>query len=159
MGNEYDAVIADLEAQRAEIDLLIAGLRKRAGQSPDGGGPGSRAIHSATFIGKTIPEAARTYLEMCNKRPQKTQEIAKAIQDGGYETTASNFPSMVQTVLRRLENSTGEFMRTSAGEWYLPEWYGKKATPKATRDKEETTEGAGEANHPESEKGTEAKAS
>jgi hypothetical protein len=76
MGNEYDAVIADLEAQRAEIDLLISGLRKRAGLSPDGGGgPSGREIHSGTFLGKTIPEAARIYLEMCNKRPQKVEQI------------------------------------------------------------------------------------
>src|SRR5271166_1664074 len=138
MGNEYNAVIADLEEQRAELDLLIAGLRKRAGMSPDGGGgPGGREIHSATFIGKTIPEAARFYLEMCNKRPQKVEDIATALQKGGMTSKAENFTSMLQTILRRTETQTGEFMRTSAGEWILPEWVGKKATPKAVRDKED----------------------
>jgi hypothetical protein len=138
MGNEYDAVIADLEAQRAELDLLIAGLRKRAGMSPDGGGgPGGREIHSATFLGKTIPEAARIYLEMCNKRPQKTEQIAEALQKGGMTSKATNFASMLQVILRRTEIKTGEFMRTSAGEWILPEWIGKKPTPQAVRDKED----------------------
>jgi len=138
MGNEYDAVIADLEAQRAEIDMIIVALRKRAGLSPDGGGgPGGREIHSATFIGKTIPEAARIYLEMCHKRPQKTEDIAKALQKGGMTSKAANFESMLQTILRRTEVQTGEFMRTSSGEWILPEWVGKKPMPKAVRDKED----------------------
>ena len=137
MGNEYDAVIADLEAQRAEIDMTIAVLRRRAGQSPDGGGsPGGREIHSATFLNKSIPEAARMYLEMCNKRPQKTEQIAEALQRGGMTTKATNFAGMLQTILRRTETATGEFMRTSAGEWILPEWIGKKPMPKAARDKE-----------------------
>lgn len=138
MGNEYDAVIADLEAQRAELDLLIAGLRKRAGMSPDGGGgPGGREIHSATFLGKTIPEAARIYLDMCNKRPQKVEDIAAALQKGGMTSKAANFTSMLQTILRRTEVQTGEFMRTPAGDWVLPVWIGKKPTPKAVLDKED----------------------
>lgn len=137
MGNEYDAVIADLEAQKAEIELLIMGLRKRAGLSPEGGGPSGREIHSATFIGKTIPEAARFYLDMCHKRPQKTEDIAKALQKGGMTSKAANFESMLQTILRRTEIQTGEFMRTSSGEWILPEWVGKKPMPKAVRDKED----------------------
>ncbi len=48
MDNEYEAVIADLETQVAELQMTIAVLRKRAGMSPDGGGgPGGREIHSA----------------------------------------------------------------------------------------------------------------
>lgn len=139
MGNEYDAAIANLEKQRAEIDMAIAVLRKLAGQSPDGGGggPGGREIHSATFLGKTIPEAARIYLEMCNKRPQKTEQIAEALQKGGMTSKAKNFVAMLQTILRRTEIQTGEFRRTSAGEWILPEWIGKKPMPKAVRDKED----------------------
>jgi hypothetical protein len=46
MGNEYEAVIADLEAQRAEIDMLIAVLRKCAGLSPDGGGGGPGEVEA-----------------------------------------------------------------------------------------------------------------
>ncbi len=141
MGNEYDAAIENLEKQRAEIDMAIAVLRKLAGQSPDGGGgsggPGGREIHSATFLGKTIPEAARMYLDMCNKRPQKVEDIAAALQKGGMTSKAVNFTSMLQTILRRTEIATGEFMRTSAGEWILPAWIGKKPTPKAVRDKED----------------------
>ena len=138
MGNEYDVVIADLEAQKAEIEMMIVGLRKRAGQSPDGGGgPGGREIHSATFLNKSITEAARMYLDMCNKRPQKVEDIARELQKGGMTSKATNFASMLQTILRRTEIQTGEFMRTPNGEWILPEWVGKKAIPKAEREKEE----------------------
>jgi hypothetical protein len=146
MGNdEYEAVIADLEAQIAELQMTVAVLRKRAGMSPDGGGgggPGGREIHSATFLNKSIPEAARIYLEMCNKRPQKVEQIAEALQRGGMTSKAANFVSMLQTILRRTEIQTGEFMRTPNGEWILPEWVGKKAMPKAEREKEEAAAGA-----------------
>jgi len=137
MGNEYEAAIRRLEAQKAEIDMAIAVLRKLAGQSPDGSGPTTGGIHSGTFLGKTIPEAARMYLEMCNKIPQKPEQIAKALQQGGMETKAANFVAMLQTILRRTEKQTGEFMRTPAGDWALPEWFGKKATPRTARSREE----------------------
>ena len=138
MGTLYDAAIAALEEQIAELQMALAVLKKQAGQSPNGGGgPGGREIHSGTFLGKTIPEAARIYLEMCNKRPQKPEAIADALEKGGLTSKAENFTAMLQTILRRTENQTGEFMRTPAGEWALPEWFGKKPTPKAVRDKEE----------------------
>jgi hypothetical protein len=138
MGNEYDDAIARLEAQKAEIDMAIAVLRKLAGSTTTGGGgPSGRGIHSGTFIGKTIPEAARMYLEMCHQIPQKPEQIAEALQRGGMQSKAANFVGMLQTILRRTETATGEFMRTPAGEWGLPEWFGKKAVPKATREKEE----------------------
>ncbi len=74
---------------------------------------------------------------MCNKRPQKVEDIAKALQKGGMTSKAKNFTSMLQTILRRTEIQTGEFMRTPTGDWILPEWIGKKAMPKAEREKEE----------------------
>jgi hypothetical protein len=129
MGNEYDAAIAALETQIAELQMAAAVLRKQAGQSPSGGGPSG--IHSGTFLNKTIPEAARMYLEMCNKRPQKPEAIAEALQRGGMTSKAKNFVAMLQTILRRTEAATGEFMRTPAQEWALPEWFDKKPMPKA----------------------------
>jgi hypothetical protein len=48
MGNEYETVIADLEAQIAELQMAVAVLRKQAGMSPDGGGRKARGASRAS---------------------------------------------------------------------------------------------------------------
>src|SRR5262249_36551194 len=135
---DIDAMIATLEAKIEALTTALTALRAFQGVSSDGpglpGGGGPRGgIHSGTFYGKTIPEATRQYLGMCNKRPQAIEAIAAALQKGGIETKAANFPTMVQTILRRVDNQTGDIMRMPDGNWALPEWYGKRPTPKANR--------------------------
>jgi hypothetical protein len=69
---------------------------------------------------------------------------------GGMTTKAANFTSMLQTILRRTEIQTGEFMRTPTGDWILPEWVGKKPMPKAEREKEEAAQAKPEISQPNS---------
>jgi hypothetical protein len=62
----YEAVIADLEAKKAHLESMIAGLRAVAGMgslgTPPSGGPGGTQpsfdgkIASDAFFGKSIPK-------------------------------------------------------------------------------------------------------
>jgi len=152
---DIEAMVATLEAKRDALSKAIDGLKSFLGLSGDGpvlpGGGGSGGIHSGTFYGKTIPEATKQFLGMCNKVPQSIAAISDALQKGGIETKAANFSSMVQTILRRVDNQTGEIMRMPDGNWALPEWYGKRPVPKASRKGKDASDGSGE---PEAETAT-----
>lgn len=143
MGNEpmdpYAAVLADLEAQRAELDAAIAVIRRRMGQAGEPIQPAtpssaarngtSQEITSDAFFGMSMAAAVRKYLQMM-RRPQAVQTIADALKSGGFTTRAENFYSNVYTTLKRGD----EFVKVKRGEWGLAEWYGPRA--KAIRAEE-----------------------
>ena len=101
--NPYDAVIADLEAKRAEIDAavrLMKKLRDRIGMSvADDAGSGwkdeiqlalgaENDIPSDAFFGMTIADAAVKYLgKWTNRKPQSFP--------GRWEQRARSFHLMV----------------------------------------------------------------
>ena len=140
---DYEAVIADLEAKKAHIDSMIAGLRAIAAMSglgsnvppntPTGGGiaPGNGGkLAPDAFLGKSIPDAAKIYLTS-QRRKLSTQEIMDALEAGGLP--GSKY-STVYAILRRRENQVGDIVNIK-GDWALAEWfpnYTKKATKKAT---------------------------
>jgi hypothetical protein len=122
----YEAVLADLEARRSQLDAAIAGIKTMLGQSPasgpsgptgGGGYSGSTPAHDA-FIGKSIPEAAKKHLGTVRKK-LSTQELMTAMEAGGLPPSKYN---TVYAILRRRENQVGDIINMK-GDWGLAEWY------------------------------------
>ncbi len=80
----YAAVLADLEARKAQIESAIAAIKMIAAQgggtSPDGGG--STAVGPSAFLSMSIPDATKKYLSSV-KQKKSTQEIIDALTAGG----------------------------------------------------------------------------
>ena len=125
-GINYEAVLADLEARKAQLDSAIAAIRGIMGQ-PIGSGPGTPGGGSSysggapahdAFIGMSIPDAAKKHLANVRKK-LSTQEIMAALESGGLP--ASKY-STVYAVLRRREGQVGDIINMK-GDWALAEWY------------------------------------
>lgn len=148
---DYNAVLADLEAKRGQLDAAIAVIRalisgggvaaddtttaapNEASQNGAGPpprtravstGPSSAAIQSDTFFGLKTPEAIKKYLNM-TKRPQKLPAIASALLEGGqvHAVDATTAYNNVYAAIKRMEKA-GEAVKIKTGDWGLAEWYG-----------------------------------
>jgi hypothetical protein len=124
----YEAVIADLEAKKAHLETMIAGLRAIAGLAnlgvPPSGGPGGMTPPSGgkiapdAFFGKSIPEAAVIHLGNVRKK-MSTQELMDALESGGLPKSKYN---TVYAILRRRESQVGDIVNMQ-GEWGLASWF------------------------------------
>jgi hypothetical protein len=126
----YEAVLADLEARKAnlvaQMDSAIAAIRAIMGQGgapgpllPGGGGPsgGGAPAHDA-FIGLSMPEATKKHLTAV-RRKLSTQELMTALEAGGLPPSKY---SVVYSILRRREKQVGDIVNMK-GDWALSEWY------------------------------------
>lgn len=141
---DYAAILADLEAKRAALEATIASLRSAIslgalGQVGDlaplgsgqGQGPtlllgmsgiGVGEVPAGAFHGKSIPEAAKLYLEIV-KRKQTSKEIGEALRKGGMESTSKNFQQMVHSVLDRARKANTGIVKLDRSHWGLAGWY------------------------------------
>lgn len=149
MANEqwdYAAIVADLEAKRDALNTAIASFRTAislgalgkvgelppasTGMVPSGFANTSFAsisggeVPAGAFLGKSIPEAAKLYLEIVRKK-QTSREIAEALIKGGMESTSKNFNQMVHSVLDRARKSNTGIVKLDRSHWGLVEWYPK----------------------------------
>lgn len=122
----YEAVLADLEAKKAQLEAAIAGIKGIIGQAgtnpsgPSGGGGGyvgGAPAHDA-FIGMNIPDAAKKHLTAVRKK-LSTQELMTALEAGGLPSSKYN---TVYAILRRREKQVGDIINMK-GDWALQEWY------------------------------------
>jgi len=149
----YDVVIADLEAERDQLNNMIAALKRRkaggaaslAGISTvvSAGPINAASIPGDAFFGMTLPDAGHKYLSMV-KAPTPHAKFCDALLEGGFKTTASNFREVVRSTLSRHP----DFVKVSRGEWGLKEWYGNRASRRSKRTEalqgqESTGEGEG----------------
>jgi len=138
----YAAVLEDLESDKAELDRLIAYIkRKKFGQGEevqDSSQVSSAAHFSGSvisrpatgvlsisapdaFFGLGLIEAAKKYLAAA-KAPRSAKEIAQALVAGGFTTTSKDFNNTVFSVLSRENKQDGGIVKVNTG-WGLPEWY------------------------------------
>jgi hypothetical protein len=136
----YSVILADLEADKAEIESLIAYVKRKLGQGDNGAsseGQGMRtqssnsAIPTDAFFGLSLVEAAKKYLSMV-KAPKTAREIADALEGGGFKTTSQNFSNTVFSVLSREDKNEGAIAKVNRG-FGLAEWY-----PGLKRSKQQT---------------------
>jgi hypothetical protein len=132
----YEAVLEDLERQRAGLDQAIAVIRQLLGRGPTNGAHGigdpippiERPVAGATdiprnaFTGTSLPDAIKGYLRMVNKR-QTPKQIHDGIVRGGFHTRAKKLYANVYTTLLRLEQGSSKDIVKIENEWGLGEWY------------------------------------
>jgi hypothetical protein len=148
---DYNAVLADLRAKRDKLDAAIAGIETMLGirglaeqaQKPEGesGNGGGNGLGPGAFLGMTIVDAARKFLSV-TRRNQRTEEILRALKDGGMVLTSADPINTVGSVLNRNYSQGGEIVRVERGVWGLAEWHPRlrkrgKATPSAEEMLEE----------------------
>lgn len=135
---DYSVVLADMEAKRAALDAAITHMRIfLAGQVAENGSNGTSSVSSiptgevpaGAFLGKSIPEAAKLYLQIM-KRKATSKDIGDALRRGGMESTSNNFNGIVHAVLDRYRKSGGDIVKLDRSMWGLAEWYptGVRAT-------------------------------
>jgi hypothetical protein len=116
----YTAVLADLEARKAQIESAIAAIKMIAAQgggtSPDGGGLTS--VGPSEFLSLSIPDAAKKFLGRV-KQKKSTQEIIDALTAGGLPQSKY---TTVYNILTRRQKQVGDIMNMK-GDWALTEWY------------------------------------
>ncbi len=129
---DYDAVLADLQARRDQIDAAIAAINliRGVGSSAltQGAVLSSRDIPPNAFFTMGIGEAARKYLEMV-KGKQTVGQITKALEQGGMPPLKVN---TVYAALRRREAVNKDIIRLGE-EWGLKEWFSNVALPKSPK--------------------------
>jgi len=155
---DYNAVVADLEAKRSALDATISHLRLfLAGQglgapvpsSELGGGPSNGEVPAGAFLSKSIPDAARLYLQIV-KRKSSTRDIADALRKGGMESTSDNFPGIVHAVINRYWKAGGDIIKLDKSTWGLAAWYpsGVRAIAQEKRTVKKRGRGKAKSKHP-----------
>ena len=125
-----DAALADLEARKAEIENMIAGIRKLQGQGTQAptGGPGG-GIRPDSFLGMSIPDATKKLLE-AKRTKLSTQEVIDGLVQGGLPESKYN---TVYGVLSRREKQVGDIINMK-GDWALTGWYPNRPKGKPAKD-------------------------
>lgn len=122
----YNAVLADLETRKAQIESAIAAVKSIVasvgGGSDDGNGGGGvispENIPIGAFLRLSIADATKKFLDMVRTK-QSVPQITQALERGGLPPAKNN---TVYAVLRRREAVTGDIIRIG-DEWALAEWY------------------------------------
>jgi hypothetical protein len=137
---DYAAVLADLKAKRADLDVAIAGIERMVGLATAAQGAASidvtqhgSDVEPDSFFGMSIADAAKKFLAM-KKKPQTTADIAEALEKGGMTHTSGNWGNTVGSVLNRIDGSTGEIVRVKRGTWGLASWYPGRKRPEKPKD-------------------------
>jgi hypothetical protein len=145
---DYAAVLADLEAKRADMDRMIVWVKSQlaptgTGSIPGPGGTPAQAtsadlpkeVAPGVFHGKSVSEAAKMYLEM-KKVKQKTRVLCDALLQGGIESDSKNFYSNVYTTLSRNKDF---FLRGKY--WMLTSWDPRRAAAAAAKPSKKSRRG------------------
>jgi hypothetical protein len=152
----YEAVLADLRAQRERIDHAIQAVEmaramKNSGSTvppvPAGApkvdtGASSQVIENGAFFGMTIPEAVKKLLTI-KKRNLPNADIAQGLETGGLVMQSENRINTINSVLTRRFQQQGDIVRVSRGVWGLREWHPNirfKAKVNGEEDAEEQAE-------------------
>jgi hypothetical protein len=143
LADPYDAVLADLNAKRAQIEQAIAVLTAlREGRTPSPQGATKSEIPlegqsfeaAGQFLGMSIVDATKKLLA-ARKRAMGNADILADLKVGGLVLTSNDPLNVVSSVLMRRFKNEGDIVRVERGIWGLKEWYpGRnfKPTIKAT---------------------------
>lgn len=136
-------LLEQVRRERDELNVLIQGLEKRLGITPEtqsNGTPNAtqprvkisvEAIPVGYFHNLSQAAAAEKLLKLNPGHPLKTPEILEAFRKGGMQITSKNAVQILYTTLKR----SARFERVAKHAWGLAEWYPEK------RKKSQTPEG------------------
>lgn len=128
-----DAYLQDLDAQIERLTMLRALVAAGGDTSAIGSGSAALAhraaaeteVHPGSFLGMSVPQATRRFLEIMGKsKPQTPQAIAAALVQGNQDKP-DNEPTVlknVYTAFKRGKNREGGFAKVGK-LWGLAEWY------------------------------------
>jgi hypothetical protein len=135
--NLYEAIIADLEGRKAQIEVTIANLKAIAAQSsmPLPTGPSGGGVGPSAFLGMSIPEAAKKHLSAV-KQKKSTQELIEALTAGGLPKAKY---TTVYNILSRRQKQVGDIVNMK-GDWGLAEWYPNHRFTKSAKEEAEEPE-------------------
>ena len=123
----YKRVLDDLKVRRAKLDAAISAIEGLIGElgtppaSPRFDEPAHvQETRQLPYANMTIADAAIQFLRS-TKKPQKTADIADALQRGGIR---SNAKDMYRTVYGTINNryDKGKDFTKSGAKWGLTEW-------------------------------------
>lgn len=138
-GINYQVVLEDLKAKRAQLDAAIAAIEAILGIGPMGapapGQAGAAGITHDAFFSMSIPDATKKLLTMLNRRIS-TPDIQKYLKQGGLPEPAYN---TLYAVLRRRQNQIGDIININ-GEWGLKQWAPNYKPPTKTKKADEATD-------------------
>lgn len=127
-GIDYNAVLAELEKKRDDLDKAIVGIKilmglptaaPGGGASPPAPAANEADLDSHAFFGMSIPIAAQKYLTI-RRKPATAVEMAKALIDGGFPSQSDKFANTVTTAMYRNRDT---FVKVKRGTWGLKAWY------------------------------------
>ncbi|MGC2697904.1 MAG: hypothetical protein WA738_19120 [Candidatus Angelobacter sp.] len=121
----YAAVIADMEAKRAQLDSAIAAMKvlmEQTGTLAATAPPVPRLASLAevpprAFVGLSISAAVRMLLEMMQRR-MTIREIMQGLQAGGLKPSKYR---NVYAILRQREADKADIIKVNT-KWGLAEW-------------------------------------
>jgi hypothetical protein len=144
---DYIATLADMEAKRASLDQAIVALRQAItmgalAQVGEGGGVPSMGtpsfaggeVPTGAFLGKSIIEAAKLYLEIVKKK-QTAKEIMDGLVKGGMETNSRSFLKTVHAALTRARQAPNPPLVKVGMQWGLAGWFPKGISNGSARKK------------------------
>jgi len=121
-GIDYQAVLADLENKKSQIEQAIAAIKGIVATASGNEAPvrsgGSSNVAANEFFGMSIPDAVKRYLGMV-KQKQSTQDLIKTLEVGGMPPISY---ATIYAVLRRRQKQFGDIVNMK-GDWGLAEWY------------------------------------
>lgn len=121
----YAAVLADMEAKRAQLDSAIAAIRvlmEQTGVMAATAPPLPRIaeisqVPPRAFVGLSISAAVRRLLEMMQRR-MSIREIMRGLQAGGLKPSKYR---NVYAILRQRESDKADIIKVDR-QWGLAEW-------------------------------------
>jgi hypothetical protein len=121
----YAAVLADMEAKRAQLDSAIAAIRvlmEQTGVMAATAPPLPRIAEISqvpphAFVGLSISAAVRRLLEMMQRR-MSIREIMRGLQAGGLKPSKYR---NVYAILRQRESDKADIIKVDR-QWGLAEW-------------------------------------
>jgi hypothetical protein len=133
---DYALVLADLRAKRVQIDAAISGVEAMLGlkssappadaadttETPETHASGGSTLGPGAFLGMSIVDAAKKLLAH-RRQNLKTEEILRALRDGGIVLSGKEPLNVVGSVLNRNFSAGGEIVKVSRGVWGLASWH------------------------------------
>jgi len=125
----YEAVLADLRAQREKIDQTIALISSLRGLSSgiaalprEADRPEMKEDVRSMFLGMSIVDAVLKLLAL-RKRKMTNNEILAELKAGGLELSSQEPLNVIGSVLSRRFHAVGDIVRVDRGTWGLKAWY------------------------------------
>ena len=144
---DLHAVLAAFEKKRAALDAAIAGVKVLLNDPEFAqvavvgiGGVGAALselsqgtektiilddLDEHAFFGMSVAKAAQKYLSI-KKKPASAQEIADAVEKGGFPVQSAQFGKTVTTTMYR---GSDTFVKVKRGLWGLKTWYPNYRAP------------------------------